>query len=229
VGSGFCIRPEGVVVTCEHVFKTFLDPNYYRQILRIIGQDRGDVVAGKAVVPFVMFYSGVHGSEIHMDAVSTDSGVAMKDFDLAVLKLHRHPAFPGGYPTVAVADYGEVHEMMEIATCGYPLGESLHDQIGTVTSSFTRGTVSSIIPAPGIDRKHLKGFQLDVTATNGNSGGPVFIPSTGRVTFVLQGGVVHPSDGTPVQGLTRAEPIYPLFDTELVERLTKNLPVRPQK
>ena len=50
----------------------------------------------------------------------------------------------------------------------------LHDQIGTVTSSFTKGMISSIIPAHGVAREHVRGFQLDLTATNGNSGGPVF-------------------------------------------------------
>jgi S1-C subfamily serine protease len=171
-----------------------------------------------------MFYSGVRGTEVYMDAVSVATGTAMKDFDLAALKLHKHPAFPQGYPTLPIADYEELHEMMEIATCGFPLGESLHDQIGTVTSSFTKGIISSIIPAPGIAREHVKGFQLDLTTTNGNSGGPVFSLATGRVFGVLQGGVMHP-DKYVVQGLKKAEPLYPLFDTDLIDRLAQDLPV----
>jgi S1-C subfamily serine protease len=114
--------------------------------------------------------------------------------------------------------------MMEVATCGFPLGEALHDQIGTVTSSFTKGMISSIIPAQGIALRHLRGFQLDLTATNGNSGGPVFSLATGRVFGVLQGGVIHPENGQIVQGLTKAEPIYPLFDTDLVDRLAHGIP-----
>jgi S1-C subfamily serine protease len=29
VGSGFCVHPEGIIVTCEHVFKTFVHENSY--------------------------------------------------------------------------------------------------------------------------------------------------------------------------------------------------------
>ena len=223
-GSGFCIRPEGVVITCEHVFKAFVDPASYQPLMQAIGQTDGQSVSAKSIAPHAMFYSGVHGTEIHMDAVSVATGVAMKDFVLAALKLHEHPAFPQGYPTLAIADYRELHEMMEVATCGFPLGETLHDQMGTVTSSFTKGMISSITPAPGIACEHVRGFQLDLTATNGNSGGPVFSLATGGVFGVLQRGVVHP-DGHIVQGLTKAEPIYPLFDTDLVDRLARGLHV----
>lgn len=218
-GSGFCIHPEGVVVTCEHVFKAFVEPESYQQLMQLIGRNEGQSVSVKSIVPHAMFFSGVHGTNIYFDAVSIATGVAMKDFDLAALKLHTHPSFPQGYPTLPIADYSEVHEMMEVATCGFPLGEILHDQIGTVTSSFTKGMISSIIPAQGIALKHLKGFQLDLTATNGNSGGPVFSLATGRVFGVLQGGVVHPENNQIVQGLTKAEPVYPLFDSDLVDRL----------
>jgi S1-C subfamily serine protease len=225
LGSGFCIRPEGVVITCEHVFKAFMDPESYQRLMESIGRNDGLSIPVKSIVPFAMFYSGVCGTEIRMDAVSVATGVAMKDFDLAALKLHKHPAFPQGYPTLPIADYGELYEMMEVATCGYPLGEALHDQIGTVTSSFTKGMISSIIPAQGIAREHVRGFQLDLTATNGNSGGPVFSLATGRVFGVLQSGAIHPQTGQVVQGIAKAEPVYPLFDTDLVERLARALPL----
>jgi S1-C subfamily serine protease len=110
-------------------------------------------------------------------------------------------------------------QRVEVATCGFPLGEALYDQIGTVTSSFTKGMISSIIPAQGVPREHVRGFQLDLTATNGNSGGPVFSLATGRVFGVLQRGAVHPQTGHIVQGLTKAEPVYPVFDTDLLARL----------
>jgi len=95
----------------------------------------------------------------------------------------------------------------------------LEQQIGTVTSSFTRGMISSIIPLAGVPKDQVKGFQLDLTATNGNSGGPVFSIASGRVFGVLQGGVVHPANRLPVQGLTVATPVYPIFDNDLVNRL----------
>jgi S1-C subfamily serine protease len=215
-GSGFCIHPEGVIVTCAHVFNAFVDEASHQRV-----KESGDrqVVPVNSIVPHAVFFGGVHGTEIHMHPVPIANAVTVKDFDLAALKLHKHPVFAQGYPTLQVADYSELHEMMEVATCGFPLGEILHDQIGTVTSSFTKGMISSIIPAAGVPREHLRGFQLDLTATNGNSGGPVFSPATGQVLGILQGGVVHHQTGHVVQGLTKAEPIYRLFDDNLINRI----------
>src|SRR5258706_863427 len=213
VGSGFCIHADGVIVTCNHVFEAFVPP---------VPGGSGAVHA--RAIPQAVFYGGVQGTQIHMHAVSIIGAGIENGFDLAVLKLSSHPAFPEGYPTLAVADYSELHEMMDVATCGFPLGSVLQEQLGTITSSFTKGMISSIIPAQGIAREYLRGFQLDLTATNGNSGGPVFSLATGRVFGVLQGGVIHPENSQIVQGLTKAEPIYPLFDTDLVERMAHGIP-----
>lgn len=81
--------------------------------------------------------------------------------------------------------------------------------------------ISSIMPAQGVEIKHLRGFQLDLTATNGNSGGPVFSLESGKVFGVLQGGAVHPQTGHMVQGLAKAEPIYPLLEESLLNHLRK--------
>src|SRR5690242_610929 len=156
-GSGFCVHPEGIIVTCAHVLHAFAAPGTFEQIKK----SGGAPVPVGSIVPQVMFFAGVEGSQLIMHSVSPMTAVSAEDFDLAVLKLHKHAAFPTGYPTLPVADYSEVHEMMEVATCGYPLGAVLHDQLGTVTSSFTKGMISSIIPAGGVSRQHLKGFQLD--------------------------------------------------------------------
>ena len=77
----------------------------------------------------------------------------------------------------------------------FPLGSVLQEQLGTITSSFTKGMISSIIRAQGIAREHLRGFQLDLTATNGNSDGPVFCLATGHVFGALQSGPLHPQTG----------------------------------
>lgn len=215
IGSGFCIAPDGIVVTCRHVFEALIRP----------GQE--NVARGgpfRTMAPAAMFLGGVEGKEIVMHSAGIQNAVTINGFDLCAAKLSKHEAFPDGYPVLPVADYGEMHEMMEIATCGYPLGEVLQDQLGTVTSSFTKGMISSIIPAQGVSLQHLRGFQLDLTATNGNSGGPVFSLNTGKVFGVLQGGAIHPATGHAVQGLTRAEPIYPLFADDVLERLRKSAP-----
>jgi len=220
LGSGFCVHPEGVIVTCEHVFKSFVDPAAYTRVMEAVAKNSGKVEPFPelaAARPHALFLGGVQGTEVTMFPVPIVNAVTKTDYDLALLKLHKHGAFANGYPTLSIADYSEIHEMMEIGICGFPLGEGLHDQLGTVTSSFTKGMISSIIPASGIAREHLKGFQLDATATNGNSGGPVFSIQTGKVIGVLQAGAMHPN-GYPI-GLTKAEPIYPIFDNVLVARM----------
>jgi S1-C subfamily serine protease len=210
IGSGFCIDPTGIIVTCEHVFKAFLpDPAVTPDTLF------------KLIAPQAMFYGGIQGTQLHMHPVGARHVVTVNGFDLAALKLVPHPAYPEGYPTLPIADYSELHEMMEVATCGFPLGEALQDQLGTFTSSFTKGMISSIMPAQGVDAKHLRGFQLDLTATNGNSGGPVFSLESGKVFGVLQGGAMHPQTGQMVHGLAKAEPIYPLLEEHLLDHMRK--------
>ncbi len=223
IGSGFCIHRDGIVVTCEHVFRAFFDPQAYKKLMQTIsdGEPPRAINMKDIKPPQVMFYGGTQGTMVYMNQVGISDAVTKTDFDLAVFKLQKHAAFPNGFPTVPIAEYGELHEMMEIATCGFPLGDSLHDQIGTVSSSYTQGRISSIIPVAGVPIEHLKGFQLDMTATNGNSGGPVFSLETGHVFGVLQAGVMHPATNAVVQGLTKAEPIYPVLDNDLIERLLK--------
>jgi hypothetical protein len=224
VGSGFCIHPEGIVVTCEHVFKTFVDPAGYQRMMEAISDNKSGIFELKSVAPHALFHSHVAGSQVHMIPVPVVNATTKTDFDLAILKLHPHGALAHRFPTLEIADYSEIHEMMEIGTCGFPLGNFLQQQIGTVTSSFTKGMISSIIP---VSNEHLRGFQLDLTATNGNSGGPVFSLVTGKVVGVLQSGVMHPG-GYPV-GLTKAEPIYPIFDHDLIDRMIKGLTTLDQR
>lgn len=217
VGSGFCIHAAGIVVTCEHVFRTFIDPVVYDGIVR----DQSDESRSlSGIRPHVIFYNSKPvGQNVIAFPIPIVNAVTKTDFDLAVFRLSNHKAFKNGYPTVPIAKYEDVYETMEVATCGFPLGEQLEEQLGTVTSSFTSGIISSIIPTSGVDRENLRGFQLDLTATNGNSGGPVFSLVTGEVFGVLQAGVMHPQSGHAVQGLTKAEPIYPVLSNQLVERL----------
>ena len=78
---------------------------------------------------------------------------------------------------------------MSVGICGFPLGNRLFDELGTVTSSLSQGVVSAFIPSAGLQQKDVRAFQLDARATHGNSGGPVFSWETGRVFGVLQGGI----------------------------------------
>ena len=114
-------------------------------------------------------------------------------------------------------------EGLEIGICGFPLGDFLKDQIGTVSSSFTFGTVSSISPYEGVPIEGLEAFQLDATATHGNSGGPVFNKDNQKVIGLLQGGIMHTS-GSIQPGLVRCEPPFKFVYSVNVEEFKKTKP-----
>lgn len=227
IGSGFCVHSDGIVLTANHVFQSFLKDRHHKSVLERVGE--GVHVPTPITVFGVLFYGGAEGSKVYMhEAVPTEVGV-VNDFDIAIFKLRAHPAFPKGFPKLEVSDYADLHEMMAVATCGYPFGDFLWNQVGSVTSSFTKGTMSAILPAQGIAREHLSGFQLNLVSAPGSSGGPIFDPATGKVFGVLQGGPVDPK-GNPILGITTSEPVYPAFDQGLIEKLLAHtMPAPPQR
>jgi hypothetical protein len=206
IGSGFCVHPEGIVITCRHVLADgFIDPDN-RQ-------------------PHVIFYHpeipGIKGLYIHIvpvwesisDIRTSEEG---EPFDLAVLKVAPpSEGYKGGYPVMPIAPYEDIHEMMDSVTCCFPLGNHLLHKTGTHTSSFSKAMVSSIIPWPNVPVGELRGFQLDLRVAHGNSGGPVFSLVSGQVFGVLKGGIERGG----VQLLARAEPVYPIIAGGLVEKL----------
>jgi hypothetical protein len=215
VGSGFCVHREGVIATCAHVHQAFVHPESYKRVLESSGQTVHDLEGSR---PFALFYFPPKDNQIMSALVPVEMAVTKTNFDLALLRLSKHKAFRDGYPTLPIAEYSDLYEGMEIGLCGFPLGSVLQERIGTVTSSYSKGILSSVIPAAGIPRDDVLGFQLDITATNGNSGGPVFALATGQVFGVLQSGVLHTASRQPF-GLTKAEPVYPLMTDDTVERL----------
>lgn len=222
VGTGFCVHSRGIVVTCEHVLSAFMEKPLHQQIAEIPKEDKDEEAQPlwdmRTLVPHALFFDiKPSDGQLLVAAARLDIAMAKTNYDLAMFRVHPHAGLPNGFPSLEIENYDHVEEGMEIATCGFPLGNLLGEQIGTVTSSFTRGIVSSIIPAPSVPQQYLKGFQLNLTATHGNSGGPVFSLATGKVFGVLQRGVKR-IDGQFMQGITKAEPIYPLFAHESLER-----------
>jgi len=179
------------------------------------------VSPGLTVRPHAVFYDTDRSSE-HIVAIPVpmQNASAKTDKDLAALQLLPHTTFQDGYPFLEIENYQQLQEGDEIGLCGFPLGNYLFEQLGTVTSSFTKGILSSIIPGPNVSLELLRGFQLNVTATNGNSGGPVFSLTSGRVFGVLTLGVSHPNGGI-VHGLVKAEPVYPVTEPDFIEGLRK--------
>lgn len=230
VGSGFCIDPTGIVVSCEHVMSHCLCKSPQEQIAEFEQTDskRGIRVFPVVIryIPHVIFFrTDLDPNRLIAIPIPVTTCMTKTDFDLAGVRVMLHAGFPNGFPFLKIEDYQNICEGDEIATCGFPLGNFLQDQLGTATSSFTKGIISSIIPAPDVPKNLLKGFQLNLTATHGNSGGPVFSLNTGKVFGVLQR-AVHDREGNLLPGLTKAEPIYPVLKHDFLNRI-KQMPQLP--
>jgi S1-C subfamily serine protease len=228
VGSGFCIDPSGIVITCEHVIAAFTKQNIREVIAAMPLEGKKNTIVPieglDSVAPEVLFFlfNGVK-DEMALIPAPVEAAVAKLEYDLGAIRIGPHRAFSAGYPYLEIEDFTEMYEGMELGTCGFPMGNALHDQLGTASSSFTRGILSSIAPAPGAKEELVNGLQLDITATFGNSGGPVFGWTSGKVLGVLQGGPVQP-DRTPLPGLARAEPIYRIITDGTITRLKNSQP-----
>lgn len=216
IGSGFCIHPRGVVVTCEHVVSAFINKDINALIAEIPEADKKKELQPlrnvSSIQPYVLFFiTDWSTQKLLVIPTRVEMSMAQLDYDLGLVRVAIHNSATNGYPTLEIEDFSKIYEGMELSTCGFPLGNFMQEQIGTVTSSFTRGSLSSIIPSPGAAVEHIKGFQLDLTATYGNSGGPVFSVESGKVFGVLQGGIVS-EKGVLVPGISKAEPVYPLIN-----------------
>jgi S1-C subfamily serine protease len=229
LGTGFCIDATGIVITCRHVLDAFMSKPIMQQIQEMAqeehNQDEDVLVTGplsefRVIRPYAIFYDTESSREnMYAFPVPVEHAMAKTDFDLGMVRVPLHVRYkPAGYPTLEIEDYENVEEGDEIALCGFPLGTFLQQQLGTITSSFSKGIVSSIIPAPGIAVEYVKGFQLNIAATHGNSGGPVFSLTSGKVFGVLTEGLPD-RDGLIVPGIVKAEPVYPVLEHDSVKRM----------
>lgn len=227
IGSGFCIDPSGIVITCRHVIDAFMSKSIEDQISdaksdpSVSKKEIIPISPGKVVIPYALFYdTTVSKGQIVVSAVGGGNMIALEDYDIAVMYLGPRAGGKKEYPFLRVEDYSKIQEGKDIGICGFPLGNFLFKQLGTLTSSFTRGIVSSIIPSPDVSQEQLKGFQLNATATHGNSGGPVFSIDSGKVFGILSEGSVSPN-GNTLPGIVKAEPIYPAMETKVIDRVKK--------
>ncbi len=224
LGSGFCVDSRGVIVTCRHVIEAFMAKSAAEQIAQTPESEKGKPIRrldpGEVIPPQVLFfYQGPQPHLLFAAQIQARLIVAKTDRDLACIRIDQHEGFRSGYPYLEIEDPNSLFDGAEVATCGFPLGSYLGDQIGTITSSFTRGIISSILPAAGAPREHIEGYQLDLTATHGNSGGPVFALESGRVFGVLERGVFQGDGQSLLPGITKAEAVYPLFEDGSIQRL----------
>ena len=146
------------------------------------------------------------------------------DHDLAVLRINGRPL-----PALTLGDSNRVREGESYAFTGFPIGMVLG--LHPVTH---RGIISAITPvvipqlsAQQLDKKVLARltspydvFQLDATAYPGNSGSPLYDPSTGQVVGILNKVLVQVTKESSIEkpsGISYAVPINSL--RELLKKL----------
>jgi len=224
IGTGFCIHNEGIIVTCRHVISAFTEEEEFNKLIIQTNSDEQNLWRElKGSVPHAIFFNSSLPGQLWAFPIRVNFCICKTNYDLGLMKLDKHKAFSEGFPVLEIERYENIREGAEIVLCGFPLGNYLKEQIGTITSSFTHGIISSIIPAYNAPLEYLKGFQLNITATHGNSGGPVFMPDSGKVFGVLQRGVFA-KDGSILQGIAKAEPIYPLYEEDTINNILNASP-----
>ena len=95
--------------------------------MKRVSQGSEEPFEASSIRPYVVFYSHVTGTKVHFLPVPIVNGITKTNFDLAAFRLHAHAAFVNNFPTLPIADYDEIHEAMEIGTCGFPLGNFLQE------------------------------------------------------------------------------------------------------
>ncbi|WP_244360609.1 serine protease [Alteromonas sp. K632G] len=202
MGTGFVVGNGEWLITNYHVVDRQLDPSIISYFAAVIG-------------------FGTKTANIKAELVSIDP-----HHDLALLKLNKK------LPPLKLASITLLKPGEEIAFTGFPIGSVLG-----VYPATHRGIISALTPdtLPVARAKQLSSinisrlaspgiaYQLDATAFPGNSGSPMYNPSTGEVVGVIN--KVFVSDGkesvlTNPSGITYAIPV------EHVIKLLKNQGVR---
>lgn len=229
IGSGFLVDVDrGLVVTAKHV----IEPWHQEWTAHTAGQ------APQPSVPRIVIVSpssqGADEVEWAFAMTGLVSWTLHATLDIAVLRFnplalqeeHRRTLNLLALPlTTESCEEGD-----EIAVCGFPLGNSLHNDIygalapgfdmPAVTASFSRGIVSAVLPFSGspVELRHY--FQMSIMINPGNSGGPVFDTRTGKVVGVVSsasvqrrslGGAQDDGSNEPIDiptGLARAVSIH---------------------
>src|SRR5215470_16668956 len=170
IGSGFCIHPAGIIATSGTVFRAFFDKRAYREILNELQETTNPRPIERCYIsqqPQVMIFGDSPDGQVFSSVIGVVEVVAGLGFDITLFKLPEQDTFASGYPTIEIADFSELHETQEIATCGFPLRKGRLDQLNTVSSSFMAGRISSIVPRADVSVSDVRGYSLDLTATIG--------------------------------------------------------------
>ncbi|MCD4741661.1 MAG: serine protease [Desulfobacteraceae bacterium] len=98
IGSGFCIDPLGIVITCRHVIDAFMSKSIGEQISEAKSRSsisKNEIIPispGRTAVPFALFYdTTVSKGQLVVSAVGGGNIMALEDYDIAVMYLGLRP------------------------------------------------------------------------------------------------------------------------------------------
>lgn len=185
MGTGFFVSPEGVVLTAAHVVT--------RDAARYMNQldpPDGSLVVGIRFRP-------AENIRAAFQLVECRPLVIDDVHDLALLKLVKNP-FAGDVPAPLVVQgepLGGLHGIPEfelrrplegaaIAVSGYPLSSAtLITNAGVISSSWNlaENDEGTVFEEPGVP---VEQYLADISVNPGNSGGPAYRASDGRVVGV---------------------------------------------
>jgi hypothetical protein len=125
VGSGVCIDAAGIILTCEHVISAFMTVPIPEQLKGIpkSSEPITSNIQGSLIIPHAIFYKVDSQGRLIGFPCRVDQILAARDQDIGMARVLPHTALPDGYPAVEIEDYAEIHEGLEIGTCGFPLEE----------------------------------------------------------------------------------------------------------
>jgi hypothetical protein len=193
LGTGFNVSPEGLVVTCQHVLEPYLGEageSFLEKLKEATDSETGKFQKLQVSPPIVNFYfkkdekswAIIQKQAIHVQGSPKD--------DIAILEFPEGDFRPGEakeYPFLELAGENE-KEGLPIGVVGFPLGDTLQNLAGSATYSFHYGHIGAVIPFTS-EEVQPTSYQLDVFTNHGNSGGPVFRLSDGKVIGMLNAGL----------------------------------------
>jgi serine protease Do len=191
MGTGFFVAEAGLVLTSNHVVESHLKTKM-AQWLR--------VWLPTLPKPAPCRIAGYLSDPLH---------------DLCLLRVDGDGSLPAPLP---IGWDHQIREGEEVALCGYPYGfTNLFNRgkpgLRGINSVAQRAIVSAIWPCQSSRGSEVALMQLDALTNPGNSGSPVFLPSTGEVIGVLSGFLRNGSDGQVLNtGISEAIPIHCLHN-----------------
>jgi S1-C subfamily serine protease len=198
LGSGVLVDRSGIVVTAGHVFTD--TSNALKELRKAQPTAVGQIM----ILGPARYRSNVADDEPNLEfdyhtAVPAAS-LMSSHHDLAVIKVNTPvPLLCAPVDYSATPSEGDI-----VAACGFPYGAEFHEG-KTVLSSFLTGIVSAVVPHPVVPRDEIAHYALQMPVNPGNSGGPVFDPTTGAVVGIISRRSMV--EGIPT-GLCVAEPIH---------------------